>query len=194
MPSKKTSIPEDSKEILTAEFNYIAATATQANEDRARAASFYLISVGSLVAALFSTQLIENSDTPTFRLLFSGLFLILTFLGTTTILQLARLRLAWYESMLAMNQIKEYAIEKDKDLQKAFRWKKTTAPPLYKTDSISFQQTLEVASLCGLTFGAAVYFAASSGCVTCAWLYTIFSAVFVFLLELYIYKRKLTKK
>ncbi|MBE0680992.1 MAG: hypothetical protein IH589_03685 [Anaerolineales bacterium] len=194
MPSKKTSIPEDSKEILTAEFNYIAATATQANEDRARAASFYLISVGSLVAALFSTQLIENSDTPTFRLLFSGLFLILTFLGTTTILQLARLRLAWYESMLAMNQIKEYAIEKDKGLQNAFRWKKTTAPPLYKTDSISFQQTLEVASLCGLTFGAAVYFAASSGCVICTWLYTIFSALFVFLLELNIYKRKLTKK
>ena len=36
----------------------IADTANQANEDRARVASFYLIAVGSLLAALFSTQLI----------------------------------------------------------------------------------------------------------------------------------------
>jgi len=59
-------IDELSTEILAEEFEYIASTAGQANEDRARVASFYLVAVGSLVAALFSTQLLDaNSNIKT---------------------------------------------------------------------------------------------------------------------------------
>jgi hypothetical protein len=43
-------------ELLASEYDYIAQTANQANEDRARVSSFYLIAVGSLLAALFGTQ------------------------------------------------------------------------------------------------------------------------------------------
>ena len=39
-------------EMLIAEYNYIAQTAFQANEDRSRVTSFYFVSVGSLVAFL----------------------------------------------------------------------------------------------------------------------------------------------
>jgi hypothetical protein len=154
----KDTIRDESRQILIAEFEYIASTATQANEDRARVSSFYLIAVGSLVAALFSTQILdEKFNMQMLNTLLGGLFLILTMLGTLTITQLARLRGAWFESMLAMNQIKEYVISRDKDLKKAFRWRTNTAPPVYKMDSISYQQTFEVAILSALTFGAAVY-------------------------------------
>jgi hypothetical protein len=197
MPDKKQPTLEYSKEILTAEFEYIAGTASQANEDRARVSSFYLIAVGSLVAALFSTQLVEQTNTPLVRLVFSGLFLLLTSLGTTTILQLARLRASWYESILALNQIKEYVIKRDKELAEAFRWQSHNIPPLYKVNSISYQQTLEVAFLCGITFGAAVFFFQSGigyDCPRCNWSYSIASAAFVFLFELFIYKLILNKK
>ncbi len=193
MPTKKSSPIELSTEILAEEYEYIANTASQANEDRARVASFYLIAVGSLVAALFSTQLLDqDSNIKTLSLLFSGLFFVLTLLGTLTVSQLARLRVAWYESMLALNQIKEYAISKDKDIAKAFRWHANSMPTLYKTSSVSYQQTLEVALLSGLTFGAAIYFfqiGINYNCTTCNWAYTIAGALFAFLFQLYVYKR-----
>jgi FtsH-binding integral membrane protein len=152
-------LPVEFDELLAAEFNYIAQTAIQANEDRARVSSFYLIAVGSLVAAMFGAQYIDS----TFRsidvnILFSGLFMLLTLLGTSTIMQLARLRSAWYESALAMNQLKDYMMSQNKTLKQAFRWKTSTLPSKYKKDSISYYQALEVALISGLMFGAAVFF------------------------------------
>ena len=195
---KKTSSLERSKEILTAEYEYIAETASQANEDRARVASFYLIAVGSLVAALFSTQLLDNdANIETLRLLFSGLFFVLTLLGTLTVAQLARLRAAWYESMLALNQIKEYAIGQERDIARAFRWRAHSMPPLYKLNSISHHQTVEVALLSGLTFGAAIHFlqvGINYQCPTCNWAYTVSGAVLAFVFQLYLYKRLLTAR
>jgi hypothetical protein len=47
-------------EILIAEFNYIANSAFQANEDRSRAMSFYFVSVGSLMAEILGTQFATN--------------------------------------------------------------------------------------------------------------------------------------
>jgi hypothetical protein len=196
MPTKKSS--ELSIEILAEEFEYIASTANQTNEDRARVSSFYLVTVGSLVAALFSTQLLDQGpDNGTLYLIFSGLLLVLTLLGTLTVLQLARLRAAWHESIRAMNQIKDYAISQDKDLAKAFRWRENSMPSLYKSNSVSFQQTLEVAMLSGLTFGAAVYFLQMGiqyNCFACNWAYTIAGGLFAFFLQLFLYKRQLTQK
>jgi hypothetical protein len=194
MPKQK-SPPIELDDLLAAEFNYIADTANQANEDRARVSSFYLIAVGSLVAALFSTQFFDpRFDTGNLNLLFSGLFLILTGLGTTTIVQLARLRSAWYESMLAMDQIKEYVISQNKDLAKAYRWRKNTMPPLYKFSSVSFQQTIEVAILSGLMFGASAFFL-QKGIVynnpIFNWAITFVLGIFTFIGQLYIYKKLL---
>jgi hypothetical protein len=44
-------------EMLQSEFTYIAQTAFQANEDRARVTTLYLVNLGGLVAALVSSQL-----------------------------------------------------------------------------------------------------------------------------------------
>lgn len=151
--------PVEFDELLAAEFHYIAQTAIQANEDRARVSSFYLIAVGSLVAALFGTQYVSPEHLSTdVNLMFCGLFVLLTLLGGSTVLQLARLRAAWYESALAMNQLKDYMMNENKRLAGAFRWKTSTLPSKYKRNSVSYYQAVEVALISGLMFGAAVFF------------------------------------
>ena len=151
--------PVELDELLAAKFNYIAQTATQAFEDRARISSFYLIAVGSLVAALFGTQLFEPEQfTQSVKFMFSGLFLLLTLLGASTVMQLAQLRSAWHESMMAMNQIKDFAMKQSPELASAFRWKTSTLPAKYKRGSVSYYQPLEVAMIGGLMFGTATYF------------------------------------
>ena len=153
-------LPVEFDELLAAEFDYIAQTAIQANEDRARVSSFYLIAVGSLVAALFGTQYVDPEllSTRDVNLMFSGLFFLLTLLGSSTVMQLARLRAAWYESALAMNQLKDYMLEQNKTLSRAFRWKTSTLPSKYKKDSISYYQAVEVALISGLMFGTVMFF------------------------------------
>ncbi len=156
---KKTPPLVELDELLAAEYDYISQTANQANEDRARVSSFYLIAVGSLVAALFGTQLFDvEKFTETVKIMFSGLFVLLTLLGTSTTMQLARLRSAWYESMLAMNQIKAFAMSQNPELKEAFRWKAETLPAKYKIGSVSYFQAFEVALISGLMFAAATFF------------------------------------
>lgn len=150
--------PSDFDELLAAEFNYIAQTAIQANEDRARVSSFYLIAVGSLVAAMFGAQYIDEAVLAIDpNLIFCGLFTLLTLLGTSTILQLARLRSAWYESALAMNQIKDFMMSQNETLSQAFLWKTDTLPQKYKRNSVSFFQAVEVALISGVLFGVALF-------------------------------------
>lgn len=188
-----------SEELLLAEFNYIAQTAFQANEDRARVSSFYLVAVGSLVAALFSTQLFNEKFDPKFAAIaFSGLFFVLTLLGALTTLQLARLRAAWYDSVLAMDQLIEHWMKQTSagNLKAAFRWDTSTLPKLYKTNSVSFYQAFEVALSSGLTFGASVYFFQKGigyNCLACNWAYAISFGVLGLILQLLIYKRNLEK-
>jgi hypothetical protein len=122
-------LPIEFDELLAAEFDYIAQTAIQANEDRARVSSFYLIAVGSLVAAMFGTQYIDpklfSMDA---NLMFSGLFALLTLLGTSTVMQLARLRSAWYESALAMNQLKDFMMSQNKTSTRHFAGRPVLCP------------------------------------------------------------------
>ncbi len=180
--------------LLKAELEYITQTAFQANEDRARVSSFYLVAVGSLVAAVFSAQFVDRGlDPKVVAWAFCVLFLVLTVLGTLTTLQLARLRAAWYDSMKAMNQLKDYWLRhsNDKNLKQAFRWDSSTLPRKYKIDSVSYYQTQEVALLSGLTFGSAVYFsqqAVAYACPACNWAYSVAAGILAYLLQLLLYK------
>ena len=182
-------------ELLAAEFNYIAQTAAQANEDRARVSSFYLIAVGSLIAALFGAQLFDaETFNQTLKLMFSGVFVLLTFLGTSTVMQLAQLRAAWYESARAMNQIKDFAISQSPELAKAFRWQTSTIPDKYKKGSVSYYQALEVSMIGGLMFGAAMYFLQQAFDIPAlfTWVISILLGGVAVLLQMGLYKRLLT--
>ena len=193
MPTRKPP-PLDFDELLAAEYDYIAQTASQAHEDRARVSSFYLIAVGSLVAALFSTQLFEpDSFTQTVKIMFGGLFILLTLLGTSTIMQLARLRAAWFESMQAMNQLKEFMVSQNKELAKAFHWTNSSLPSKYKTNSVSYYQAVEVALISALMFGAAVFFLQQAFFTISfiSWIISILSGALTIYTQLIIYKRLL---
>jgi hypothetical protein len=187
-------LPFEFDELLAAEYHYIAQTAIQANEDRARVSSFYLIAVGSVVAALLGTQLFDiNSPLRTVNLIFSGLFALLTLLGTSTVMQLAHLRAAWHESALAMNQIKDYMMSQSVTLKQAFRWKTNTLPSKYKKDGISYYQAVEVALISSLTFGAAAFFLQRAFLPLgfLHWILSGLAGVVTFYLQLILYQRAL---
>jgi hypothetical protein len=148
--------------ILGYEFNYIAQSAFQANEDRARVTTFYLISLGSLVAALLSSQLVSSSQ-PEIYALFICIFIVLSVFGWLTILQLVRLRQAWYESAQALNKIKTFYIQNihTVKLEEAFRWKPSNLPAKFKWGSVSFALALQVALVSGISCGAAFIYIGS---------------------------------
>jgi len=194
MPKKISPLVE-LDELLAAEYSYIAQTANQATEDRARVSSFYLIAVGSLVAALFGTQLFDTEKfTQVVKIMFSGLFILLTLLGTSTIMQLARLRAAWHEAMLALNQIKDFAMSQSPELFHAFRWRTDTLPPKYKTKSVSYYQAIEAALISGLMFAAATFFLQQAFFATSLfnWVISATAGLLTIYIQLTIYKRTLT--
>ena len=147
----------NSEDILKAEYEYIAHTAFQANEDRARVSSFYFVSVGSVVAAILGTQFAADS-LKSVAIPFGFLFLIMTGLGALTMAQLARLRAAWHESTEAMNQMKDFYLKHNPEIVPAFKWRGSTIPPTDKPHSIANLIAVEVDLLSSLTSAAAIYF------------------------------------
>jgi hypothetical protein len=149
----------DANALLIAEFEYIAQTAFQATEDRSRATTLYLVTTGSLVAAILSTQ-VERLQAAETYWAFAILFCGLSFFSLLTLLQLARLRLAWLASVKAMNHIKQYYVEHSTipDLSSAFLWNTQSLPSPTKPWSVASLLMLQVALLGGLAAGAAIIF------------------------------------
>jgi hypothetical protein len=158
-PSPSDPDPELARSIIDAEFGYIAQTAFQANEDRARAWQYFFVTFATLIAAVLSTQ-VETAVQQQLYLTFVVIFGLLSVLGVITVAQLVRLRQAWLESVRAMNHIKERLIAADESLAHYFRWRNDTIPAAFKWRSFGFLQALSVALLSGLALGAAVAFAA----------------------------------
>jgi hypothetical protein len=160
VPSRQPE-PDDelARSIIGAEYHYIAQTAFQANEDRARAWQYFFVTFATLIAALLSTQ-VADSIRQQLHLTFVVIFALLSVLGLLTILQLVRLRQAWLESVRAMNQIKERLIAEDPSLAAYFRWTNATIPAAFKVRSFGFLQAIAVGLLSGLAVGAAVAFGA----------------------------------
>lgn len=141
-------------EMLREEFKYISQTAFQSNEDRSRVTSFYLVTVGSFVAAILGTGF--DTGQSAISIAFSILFAVLTLMGSLTIAQLARLRAAWHESAEAMNQVKEFYIQHHPEIEPAVKWRKV--PATNKPNSIANLIAIEVSMLSALTTGAGIYF------------------------------------
>jgi len=138
----------DPSQILIAEFNYIAETAFQANEDRSRVSSFYFVTAGAAIGALLSSQL-EPSILPAVYAAFAGGFLILTVVGLLTLLQLARLRIAWQDSARAMNVIKDFYLQHAGQLQidAAFLWRMETLPEGRNYQTVAFLLALSILAI-----------------------------------------------
>jgi hypothetical protein len=157
MTKEEKNISNEAESILVAEYEYIAQTAFQAHEDRARVTTFYLVSVGSLFGAFLGMQNIESVDTFAYIVL-AGLFLFLSAFGLLTLLQLARLRKAWFSSTNAMNHIKKFISKRNNGFEKAFLWNNESLPDLYKKESVAYLMALQVSMLGAITFGAMIFY------------------------------------
>lgn len=146
----------DKDQMLQAEYDYITKNAFQANEDRSRFSSYYFVTVGSFAAAILGAQV--DGQQKGISLAFFLLFLVLTFMGSFTLAQLARLRAAWHEAVEAMNVIKEYYIEHNPEIAPAFKWRPSDVPLTNKPYSIANLIAMEVSMLSSLTTGVGIYF------------------------------------
>ena len=183
--------PLDPNIILAAEFEYISQTAFQANEDRARVTNFYLVTLAGFIAAILGTQF-ERLAVPQVYYAFSALFVVLGAASVLTILQLARLRQAWFSSVSAMNQVKAYYVSHCTHLQltDALVWDINTLPARFKPWSLGFLVALQTAILGGASVAAATVFV---GLIRNQWWWwQAAAAAFLFIaLQLWLYRHLL---
>lgn len=142
--------------ILQMEYEYACKTAEQAQDDRTAIMTLYLVLVGGVSsAAQFAPQ---SSELVGASVIFVMVFGLLGITGFITMMKLVRLRQAWYDSAKAMNQIKQFYLEKFPGLDSAFRWKLETLPPPGQLWNITFDLVLLVAIIDSVALGIAVYF------------------------------------
>ena len=149
----------DPEKILELEFEYARTTAEQAKDDRTAIMTLYLVLVGGVGSAIAAIS--QFSSNPGFAVPHSVFVLVFFLLGITgffTLMKLVRLRQAWNDSAMAMNQIKDFYRERFPELNKAFRWKTETIPPPGKPWTITFNLVLLVAIIDSVSMGVAVYF------------------------------------
>lgn len=144
----------DPNEILSSEFNHASKMAFQADEDKVRVFSYYLATAGTLIATLILGDLNNNFHLFIFGVLFAGLAV----LGIMSLLKLAKLRLAWIDSIRTMHRIKSYYIQNNADLEKAFRWTDKTIPSPGKKWTVAFLMAVTISFLSSFSVGGAVFF------------------------------------
>ncbi len=175
------------QEFIVAEFNYMAQTAFQAQEDRARVSEFFLVSFGTFIAAVFSSQS-SNPDPKLINNVFLILFIVVAFLGLLTTLELSRLRLAWTDSVRAMNCMKDFLINKHPALDACLPWRTKTIPKPFKLWSVGFMKALQVSLISGVSMGATLTFLRfSSGIVDVNWYLNVLVAIFTTFLYMFLF-------
>ena len=152
------SIDLEPRDILKLEFEYANKTAEQAQDDRTAIMNLYLLlvgGVGSIVVGLSqSGSGVANVPHNAIALL----FVLLAITGFFVFMKLVRLRQAWFDSARAMNQIKQFYLDRFPDLDKAFLWKPNTIPARAKPWTITFNLCLLVAILDSVALAIAVNF------------------------------------
>lgn len=137
-------------EFLIAEYNYLSQNAFAANEDRIKVFNYYLAAVGTLIAS----GIVFDLNSARELAILGYVFIVLGILGIISIFTLLRLRSAWTESVMAMNQIKQYVIQnsKSKNLASAFRWGTHTIPDKRKLWSVAYLNLVTVALVSSISF------------------------------------------
>jgi hypothetical protein len=181
----------DEEKILEWEFEYARSTAEQAQDDRTAMVNLYLILVGGVGSILLALPQLGGGSLP--PLVHAGLFGLLTLTGFFIVLTLIRLRQAWQDSALAMNQIKDRYVEKFPQLADAFRWRTHTLPAKGMWWTITFNLAFLVAVIDSAALGAAVHFVKSADLQNDLMLDFFSSAVF-FAVQIWFYFHQLPMK
>ena len=144
------------EEILKLELEYAQTTAEQAQDDRATILNLYILLVGGVGSIVVGLGQARSFDLP--RGVYAIVFAMLALIGFFTLMKLVRLRQAWYDSVLTMNRIKDYYVERFPELAKALRWRTTTIPPPGKIWTITFSLCVLVAIIDSTALAVAMYF------------------------------------
>lgn len=149
--SKKTLQASD---ILQMEFEYARTTASEAMRDRHTMVNFYLLTVGIVASGVL---VILEKDLP--NILGTLLLWVLCIVGWLYLLKVVRLRQAWYDSVQAMNLVKDFYISYSKDfsveeLSKAFKWKSRTLPLPGKRWTVFYYSACLIAILNSVAFSS----------------------------------------
>ncbi len=148
--------------MLLEEFNYANSTAYQAIEDRARMFNLYLLLIGVLGSGLAAIYQLGGGLRAYTQVLAIGLLFVAGALGVAFYYKLIRLRQAWRDSVLAMNQVKEFYIQEFKAVnprvENAFRWRLSSIPK-GESNNVTFVVCSTVAFLASLCFSGAAFIA-----------------------------------
>lgn len=133
-------------DFLSAEYDYLARSSFQNNEDRAGVGLLYILTIGGILAAFIVTGS-ESIDRQFTSVAFAGVFLLLSVYAVLAFLKLIRLRQAWYANIVAMEQLKAYYVEhySDQNLAAALAWSAGTIPTRSKASSLAFLTALQIA-------------------------------------------------
>ncbi len=143
------------EEILKLEFEYARETAMQAQNDRTTVVNLYLILVGAVGSLGLVLPSLPNPALELPEEALALLFALIGVIGVLTFLKLIRLRQAWQDSTLAMNQIKDFYLARFPDLAGAFHWRTETLPAPGRAWTITFILALMIALIDSVAFGAA---------------------------------------
>jgi len=158
-PSPEVKALLDPDEILRQEFEYARETSLQANNDRAQVVNLFLLLVGGVGSiALAVPQFGAGKDLQLPPEVFAVVFFLIGLLGLFTVLKLIRLRQAWHDSTLTMNQIKDFYLAHFPELAPAFRWRTETIPQPGKIGTITFDLAMLVALIDSAAVGGGMLF------------------------------------
>jgi len=151
----------DSNWILHAEFSYAARATLQADEDRVKVFTYFMTSVGALVATLKLTSPGDYKELLAFGLILAGLSIF----GFLSLLQLVKLRLAWLDGVRTMCLIKEHYLEsvQGRAHDAAFRWRSETIPRPERKWSVAFLMALLISLASSASAGGAALLLMTAG-------------------------------
>jgi len=146
--------------IILKEFDYARETAAQAMNDRHSLVNFYLIITGVTTTAITSLVLGQKTIPGISTwVLVEIICLIFNLTGWFYFINIVRLRQAWHESAMAMNQIKSFFIRHGEIepgiALTAFRWQKHTLPKAGKKSTIFYYSALVMALISSIALSMA---------------------------------------
>lgn len=175
------------EEILKLEFEYASRTAEQAQDDRTAILNLYLLLAGGVGSITVALPQLGFPAAPTLPpIAYTVTLGLVGIAGFFVVFQLIRLRQAWYDSVLTMNRIKDFYLEKFPALDKAFRWRTHTIPPLGKLATITFNLAILVMIIDSAAIGIAVFFL-NLRLANSEYLVPVFAALLYFLWQLWFY-------
>ncbi|MCA9387283.1 hypothetical protein KC669_04585 [Candidatus Dojkabacteria bacterium] len=142
--TKRIKNIDTSIELLKLEFEYAKESSIQAQQDRLTIMNFYLGLYTAINGGYIGIQQIVPENVIEYLPL---TFLVLSFLSYIFILQIIRLRQAWHESAMVMNQIKEYFFKRDESLKDFITWRIDTLPKPEKFKTINYFTSFLIAIL-----------------------------------------------